>query len=120
MEQYQVYRILASCINGETDGHDIANSFVDYFESVYGGSNSNTPIQLKSKFFSHFASYYDKLITIPYHHILLHSNCHEMVPLLHCHKDQFDQSHCWCHQSRNFFIWMSRIVAASSNLFLLV
>ena len=46
---------LASRINGETNENDIANTFASYFESVYGGSDTNEHEFLKNDFNNSFA-----------------------------------------------------------------
>ena len=45
-------------INGETDEKGIADSFAEYFESVYSGSDSPEHLALKNDFNERFSSYY--------------------------------------------------------------
>ena len=50
--------LLSSRINGETDEEGIANEFASYFESVYGGADSEVYSDLKKDFVSCFSRYY--------------------------------------------------------------
>ena len=51
---------IISRINGETDEQGIADTFADYFESVYGGHDTVEHEKLRRKFHECFSSYYDE------------------------------------------------------------
>ena len=49
---------LVTRIKGETDEKNIANVFASYFESVYGGSDTDEHLKLKNEFTNSFSSYF--------------------------------------------------------------